>query len=368
MKSIDPKYDSLQPAPHGETACRRELSVVMASRLDAMAAPGGGEVQMLATAESLRSVSVVGRPWRPWEDSLADVDCLHLFGSSREHLFVVEAARRHNTRIVLSPITWFDWINCWREPESLTKRLAACARYAVRAAMPKIPSWRRRLYHSVDLLLPNSNAEARQLMELFDVAPDRIHIVPNGADPRFAQGMPEPFGCLTGGTGFVLCAGRIEPRKNQLQLIRSLRGAGVQLVILGDVVPGHESYLADCAREADSHVQFIPRLDHGDTLLADAYAACGCLALTSWFETPGLVALEAAMQGTPLVLPAGGCAEEYFGPMATYVNPNDLPGIRRAVLEAVNCPRSSELAQIVQTCYSWNAAAAATREAYERIL
>ncbi len=36
------------------------------------------------------------------------------------------------------------------------------------------------------------------------------------------------------------------------------------------------------------------RLDHDDPLLASAYAAARVFALPSWFETPGLAALEAA--------------------------------------------------------------------------
>jgi len=115
-------------------------------------------------------------------------------------------------------------------------------------------------------------------------------------------------------------------------------------------------------------VQFVPRLGHHDPLLASAYAACGCLVLASWFETPGLVALEAGMSGTPLVLPEGGCAREYFGPLAAYVRPNDLPGIRRAVLDALARGRSQTLAELVRTSFSWKAAARVTREAYAKIL
>ena len=74
------------------------------------------------------------------------------------------------------------------------------------------------------------------------------------------------------------------------------------------------------------------------------------------------------MSGTPLVLPTGGCASEYFGPQAAYVKPNDLPGIRRAVLAALQRGRSEELAELVREGFSWQAAAEATREAYQRVL
>jgi glycosyltransferase involved in cell wall biosynthesis len=346
----------------------RSPVVLLAGKLAAMDAPGGGEIQMLALADALQSAGVSARLWRPWEDSFSSVDCLHLFGSLPEHLPLVEAARRRNLAVVLSPIAWFDLANCWREPRPLPGRLAACGRFLVRASCPRLPSWRRRLYHAVDLLLPNSNAEAEQLARYFQVPPERIHVVPNAAHERFAAAHPEPFARLVGSRDFVLYAGRIEPRKNQLGFLRAMRGTEVPIVVLGDVVPGQERYVAACCRAADRRVRFVPRLDHDDPLLASAYAACGCLVLASWFETPGLAALEAGLSGAPLVLPQQGSASEYFGPLAAYVSPSDLPGIRRAVLAALRRGRSPALAKLVRDNFSWPNAAQITREAYERVV
>ena len=115
-------------------------------------------------------------------------------------------------------------------------------------------------------------------------------------------------------------------------------------------------------------MQFVQTVRRDDPLLASAYAACGCLVLGSWQEPSCSAALEAGMSGTPLVLPEGGCAGEYFGRQAFYVKPNDLPGIRRAVLAALARGRSQCLARHVQTYFSWNAVAKATRAAYDSIL
>lgn len=359
------------PAPHFVRApaarAARTTRVLLAGGLTAMSAPGGGEVQMLSLARALVDVGVGARLWRPWDDDLREADCLHLFGSLPAHLDVIDAAHRRGVPVALSTIGWFSLASCWREPRSAPRRLAACARFLVRAACPVIPSWRRRLYQSADLLMPNSQAEADQLTRHFRVPAHKIHVVPNGADPRFAGAQPEPFVNLFGLSGFVLCAGRVEPRKNQLNLIRALAGSGLSLVILGDAVPGHEAYYRACRGAADEKVVFLGRLEHDDPLLAAAYAAAGCLVLASWFETPGLAALEAAMTGTPLVLPRGGCAQEYFGTHAEYVAPGDLAGIRAKVRAALARGRSRELAEHVQSFYSWQSAALTTRDGYEML-
>lgn len=342
--------------------------VLLAGKLTALSAPGGGEVQMFALVRELKALGVEARLWRPWEEPLAGADCLHLFGSQPEHLPVVEAARRRGMRVALSPIAWFDWAASWREPWPLPRRLAACGKFALRATFPRWPTWRRRLYHSVDLVLPNSQAEAEQLMRYFGVEPRRIRVVFNGADGRFALADPLAFIERTGSRGYVLYAGRVEPRKNQLGFLRAMRASDLPIVILGSPVPGHEAYYFACRREAGENVQFIDQLDHHDPLLASAYAGAGCLALASWFETPGLVALEAAMSGTPLVLPAAGSAREYFGDLASYVSPNDPADIRRAVLSAVSRGRSARLAELVREHFSWRTAAQVTRGVYEELV
>jgi glycosyltransferase involved in cell wall biosynthesis len=348
-------------------ACERtSFTIRTVGRFDACVAPGGGEIQLAQTTAALRDAGLDARPWRPWEDSLlADVDMLHFFGSRPEFLPLVEAAKRRGTRVALSTIAWFDWRNGWREPRGLLARTAAAARFALRAAIPKLPSWRRRLYDAADLLLPNSQAEAEQLMRLFGVPAAKIQVVPNGFDVRFAAPDAQAFTRRFGLRDFVLSVGRIEPRKNQLTLIRALRGAGRTLVFVGDAVPEHEAYADQCRREAGDNVHFLPAFAHDDPLLASAYAACRCLALVGWYETPGLAALEAAATGTPLVVPQGGCAVEYFGPHAEYVPPHDLQRIHAAIDAACAKPRSRELAELVAQSFTWKHVAALTRAAYE---
>lgn len=342
--------------------------VRLAGKLTALAAPGGGETQLAATARALRSLEIDAHLWRPWEDRFDDIDVLHLFGSEPEHLPLVAAARARGVKVALSTIAWFDLASTWRQPGKVPVRVYRCAKHLLRAAAPSIPSWRRRLYHAVDVLLPNSNAEARQLMRHFGVPAAKIHSVPNAADVRFAAATLEPFIDRFQERGFVLYPGRIEPRKNQLGFLRAMRGSGLRIIVLGDAVPGEQRYLAACRAAADRSVRFLPAFKHDDPLLASAYAAAGCLALTSFFETPGLVALEAGLTGLPLVLTNRGCAREYFGKLARYVSPTRPGEIRAAVEAASNERRNPALARHVRDNFTWAATAEATLAAYEAML
>lgn len=323
---------------------------------------------MLRTSQALRQSGVDAQPWQTSQPSLAGFDLLHLFGSAPEMLPLVRRAQQAAVPVVLSTIAWFSFGGYWRSAASWPGRIAAGGRFLLRKTWSGWPCWRRRLYHEADLLLPNSQAEAEQLVKLFGVGRGKIHVVPNGTDPELSLADPEPFARRVGRRGFVLCAGRIEPRKNQLRLLQALHGSGQHAVILGDPVPGHEDYFAACRRAADRRVQFVPRIAHRDPLLGSAYAAAGCLALCSWFETPGLVALEAGLLGTPLVLTRGGCTREYFGADAQYVDPHNLRDIRTAVSVALRKPRNVQLAERLRHDFSWAAVARATQQAYEKVL
>lgn len=346
----------------------RRPRIALAGPLAATIAPGGGEVQLQSLMRWLPEVGVDARPWRPWEDDWREIDALHLVGGAREFVPLVKAARQAGKPVFLSPVAWFACRDLWREPWPLARRVGACAKFALRALLPNIPSWRRELYHAASLLLPNSRLEATQLSRHFGVDERQLHVVPNGVDVRFAAAEVTLFERTTGWRDFVLCVGRIEPRKNQLGLLQALRGTGVPVVLIGDVVPGHEAYLQACQRAAHDNVLFLRRVDHDNPLLASAYAACRCLALVSWYETPGLAALEAALTGAPLVLTAAGACQEYFDEHAIYVSPGKPAEIREAVLRQYGAPRSAALAAHVRARFTAAAVAQDTKEAYEALL
>ncbi len=342
-------------------------AIYLVAKTGAMQAPGGGETQLLATAEALAELGLNVRVERPELHTLRPGDWVHFFGSCQEFVPLALEARRRGARIAVSTIAWFSWEAVAGESGPLWLRGTRAAKFSLRAAAPRLPSWRKRLYQLAHVLLPNSAAEAEQLQRYFLIPAEKIAVVPNAAAARFAAATPSAFVQAYGLRDFVLFAGRIEPRKNQLGFLQAMRGTGVPVVIVGDAVPGQEPYLDACQAAADGKVTFLSRLDHEGELLASAYAAARCLALTSWFETPGLAALEAGLSGTPLVVTDRGCTREYFGDWARYVSPSDRVAIRREVLAAYYEERSAGRASHISRHFSWQAAALATASAYARL-
>lgn len=330
-------------------------------------APGGGENQLVQTGAQLKEQGISIRLFSRWVDRIEQARLVHLFGMSREGLEMARLARSRGVPVVLSPICWFEPAALMALARSPIHSAFDLAKWAARRACPRLPSWRRELLALADAILPNSRAESDQLVALFATDPRKIRVVPNGVQPGFATADPSLFRQTYGDEDFVLYAGRIEPRKNVLGLIEALRPSGRPLVVLGESPPGHEAYLAACRQAGQGFVRWLGRVEHDDPLLASAYSAARVFALPSWFETPGLAALEAGLAGTAVVITPFGCTREYFGNWVGYARPDQPKSIRRAIETAWADGPDPELAQHLAEHFPWSKVARITAEVYEHI-
>jgi len=349
--------------------------------------PGGDTVQILETARALRDLDVDVELCGETTPDLNGYDCVHLF-----HLDRLWENEPHCRRIaargipaVLSPIYWpadqFDQYGrvglqgrlarllgseAYRNLRLMQRWAIACVRDPARRRLPH-PSFSfmrsaRFVLDTVSVLLPNSRAEQANIEQLFGRVPPSV-IVPNAADARLFHPPSRPW--PEGRVG-VLCVGRIEPRKNQLALIRALRGTGIPLTLVGR--PGRYSahYARCCKREADAYTCFLGH--HDAEALRALYCRAQVHASVSWYETPGLANLEAALCGCAIVATPGGCTREYLGDAAIYCHPGEPGSIRKAVMDALSDGPNPALRERVAHMYTWSAAAQKTLEGYRRAL
>jgi glycosyltransferase involved in cell wall biosynthesis len=331
-------------------------------------------VQAHKTADYLREMGVDVTVSAETEPPLCDFTVVHGFGLLAEH---VRTCREHGLPVCLSTIY------CSRRYTlGLDQRfgggLQAARRVRLAAALA-VASLRLRhiekseailqgladqrlAYESADVLLPNSALEAAAIRAELGVTTQMV-IVPNGIDPAIfcpTDASPE------GRERTVLYVGRFEPHKNQLGLIRALQHRDYQLVLAGPTHPHHLDYLAHCKREARAGVAFI-----GDTTpfeLVPLYAQARVHVLPSWYETTGLVSLEAAALHCNVVSTERGYAREYLGTNAWYCDPSAGRSIARAVDLAMQADHSPALRERIIQRFTWRHAAAATLEAYDRAL
>ena len=330
-------------------------------------APGGGENQLVQTGRHLEDLGLRVRPFVPWTDRLERARLVHLFGMSREGVEVARSARAKGVAVVLSTICWYDPRSLLALAETPRASAKALAGWALRRACPQFPGWRRTLLNLADAVLPNSAAEAGQLVKLFGVDPSKVRVVPNGVEPRFADADGYTFRKTYNEENFVLYVGRVEPRKNVLGLIGAVRRAGLRLLVIGDAPPGHERYRDACRAAGTGAVRWLGSFRHDDPRLASAYAAARVLALPSWFETPGLAALEGALAGSAVVVTPYGCAREYFGDRVGYARPDRPREVVAALRGAWDGGPDPGLASHVAGRFLWSRVARDTAEVYDQV-
>ncbi|MDO9398643.1 MAG: glycosyltransferase [Herbiconiux sp.] len=159
----------------------------------------------------------------------------------------------------------------------------------------------RMLAQASDLTVAHTRAERDAVHSFYGVPAERLAVVPPGVDTQlFHPGPPDE------GQPFVLVLARIQPLKGvelALEAVASIREADRPLlVVAGGTSPGHEAYAAgllERAAELGLEVRFLPAQSRPDT--ADLLRRAALLLVPSHSETFGLVALEAAASGTPVV-------------------------------------------------------------------
>jgi glycosyltransferase involved in cell wall biosynthesis len=220
-------------------------------------------------------------------------------------------------------------------------------------------------------VLPNSWLELKAVQSDLHWWGDNFGIAHYGVDPQvFLDADPEPFRQQTGIKGpFVLQAGRIEPAKNQAMLCWALRETQLPIVFIGSA-KHWPSYAELCRHISGDRLRIIEHLPQN--LLASAYAAASVHCLVSWMDTCGLVSLEAALSGTPLVGSTFGHELEYLGQDAWMADPADPVSIRQAVEKAWQTPRNTGRSlSMKRKClerFNWENTVEQTEAIYKRAL
>ncbi len=327
---------------------------------------GGPNSQLRNTAKFLPQYDVNPKMFDPWASfSMSDCDVFHLFAANIGTYHLAREIHSLGIPLVVSPITYslhsHTFVKAMLNATRLLQRFGkgVWSDYALTA---DICTWAGRL-------LPNTRAEAALLSRGLGISSAKITVVQNGVDERFYRADPSLFKKKYGLEDFILSVGHTgHARKNVLALIKALAQIDHPSVIIGRIIKG--SYGDACQREAAKyrHIKLIDGLQNDSEMLSSAYAACDVFVLPSLFETPGIAALEAGLAGAKIVITEFGGTKEYFGNMATYVNPRSIDSIRKGITKSLESKKSSTLREHIKKEFLWSRVAERTAAAYRSVL
>lgn len=189
-----------------------------------------------------------------------------------------------------------------------------------------------------------SECTKRDIVQFYDIDPDKIDVVYQGCSEVFAREVPDSEServrrAYRLPERFMLNVGSIESRKNLLLAVKALSqvDASVHLVAVGR----HTVYTDEVVRYAEDHglssrLHILHRVNGID--LPVLYRLASLFVYPSYFEGFGIPIIEALNAGVPVIGATGSCLEEAGGPDSLYVDPDDAT----AMAEAMNRVLSDE--------------------------
>lgn len=214
-----------------------------------------------------------------------------------------------------------------------------------------------------------------------------VHL-PNGVEvDRFSTGDGNAFRqkfSLDSTSKILLCMGRIDPQKNQLELIRSMpvwkqKHDSIHLLLIGPVTnDDYESRLRAeiCRLSLSDDVTIIPGIDPHSDDLCNAFHAADFFVLPSLHEPFGIVVVEAWAAGLPVVSSNAGGLAGLITDQSTgrLFDPSRAGACATAVLAALDAP-AEETNQMIRAArreveekYSWEQVTEQLKAVYTQVL
>ena len=175
---------------------------------------------------------------------------------------------------------------------------------------------------------------------------------------------------------YILEVGRIEPRKNQIMVINAfekLTNEGkidnnISLVFAGDRNLHHQLYFSEFKEKIKNNakIKYLGYLPHID--IQHLMTGAMLHVYPSWFETTGLLNIEALWAGTKVVT-SGKRAKEYVKDYGQYCDPSSVNSIADAILRSLTSNVNfDEVKEYIQNNFTWEIAAKQCVSYYKEIL
>ena len=221
------------------------------------------------------------------------------------------------------------------------------------------------------------------ILSSYDIAPQKVRVVPNAANPDFRvigreKAMRAVKDRLRMQAPFILSVGDLQPRKNQIGLIAAYAKMLQAHPQLNDhlVLTGKETWFTPKVREAAQSSGFAERIHFtgfvSDNHLLDLYNACDCFVFPSFYEGFGLPILEAMACGRAVACSNTTAMPEVADGAGILFDPHSVDEIERAMSDILLDPelraRKERLGLQRAASFSWQKSARATLDVYREVV
>lgn len=326
---------------------------------------GGLRMKVGRTVDALTLRGIEAQLIDPVRQKLADFDLVHVFAPYNGNNRIVEQAKSDGVPVVMSTILNIP-MSRWAGVKGrlISRAVGRLSHWDMTTDFAQMTAAMRLADHLIAL----GRIEQRSLIEGYGMPADKVSIVHNGVGEEFFHATPSALlARYKISQPFVLHTGMIGDVKNQLGLIRALKGESVNIVLIGYCAKSQQPYLDACLAEGGQRVQYLSELPHGE-MIASAYAAAAVVAIPSRHEGMPNAILEGLAADKPVVLTNNHTIDiDLPTDVAVQVGPDDHAGIRRAVMGFLRQPPPPGRARGVVSALSWEAVADQLAAIYRKV-
>lgn len=372
------------------------MKVLLWTRSDCFKAKGGDMIQVENTYLELKKLGVDVTVSDKNNQDITEFDIVHLFQLDWTPETYLHANKAHKLKkkIIVSPIHHnvdevkkFDneyvfglrriskilfvdqfqrdtFKNIYRSILDINKALPTL--YSMLIGLKEM---NRRVLEWADCVLVQTKLEAEDLKKTYEVDFD-WKIIPNGVSEIYTD--KNKISNHFDFEDYIVCVGRIEPRKNNLSIIAAVKelrketNKDIKLVFVGKKSTKHKEYtsLFDLEVEKNKWIVFNNYVSYSAMPAIYKYAKV-CVS-ASWFETTGLTLLEGLFMGANAVSTSPR-AREILGDLCSYCEPDNINSITKALNKEYFKVRP-KLPLSFREEYTWSNTAEKTLKIYRKIL
>ncbi len=380
------------------------MKILMQNRRDHFKQNGGDVIQIENTKKSLEKLfDVEVDISTSFDVNLEKYDIVHLFNITRVHENVkfMNNAIAQCKPVVLTPIFhdldaiykyeengrygFIKYINKLLRNQThreFIKNIAKAIRNSDFEQMGCIFSQLKQGYEkqqkyvveNADFIFPIAESEMVNIKKQLKIEKDKNFIVtPNGIDFNLSYETIDLSVYLKNidfsKRRYVISVGRIEPRKNQLGVIRALKDTEIGVIFVGDLNKKHKKYCKEFLKNIDSDKYiYLGKVEHN--IIMNLYKQVNVSVLPSWFEVTSLVDLEAYLSGLKVVSTKYSYIGDFLGNNIRYCDPADVNSIRESILSELNSPNHYNIRNLEEKIskYNWDYTAEKVYEGYKLVL
>ena len=343
------------------------MKIFLASYQTLMINRGGPTYKILSLKKALEEIGIDVKLYDMWDYDMkfTDEDLIHIFNANFHTYPLAYNFKLYGAKYVINPIFYSNHsaqkIHLYRMLEAPFKKIfkRTYSDYF----------FTKYVCDNAEMVLPNTRDEGNLLCRALGVKREKIEVIHNGVEERFAHADPSLFEKKYGLNDFILYVGHLGPvRKNGLNIIRALQKIERPSVIIADILKNEEGSACREEIEKSKNITHIDWLKHDNPMFASAYAACHTFILPTRYETPGRAALEAGLAGANVVITPYGGTREYFKQFAEYAEPSSVHSIIKMTEKSLEKKKDSALKDHILENFLWDKIAQQTLQMYKRVL